>query len=203
MENLKKEYEMRAVECECAMRIVLASIENLRREIEFSNDSRAIISGVTSRIKSYDSVIEKCGRKYDGISAKSLRDMHDVAGVRIITYFEDDIYAIRNALLHKPEFSIVEEKDYVAEPKPNGYRSLHLIVSVNVYFMGVAKIVPVEIQIRDKAMDLWASLEHIISYKSDSAEEATANFKKIADTLARFDTEAMRLRDDVANSTES
>ncbi len=199
MENLTREYKQVSIECECAMRIVHASIENLRKEYEISND-RSPISSVTSRIKTFDSTLEKCSRKFDGeMTMKTLREMHDIAGIRIITYFEDDIYAIRDALMHKPEFSIVEEKDYVANPKENGYRSLHLIVSVNVYFRGIAKLVPVEIQIRDKAMDLWASLEHIINYKAtDDAPEITAKFKRIADNLAEFDQEAMRLRNDVA-----
>ena len=160
------------------------------------SDERTLISVVTSRLKTPDSAFEKCERKYGEVSMKRVRQLHDVAGVRIITYFEDDIYKIREALMHEPMFSVMEESDYVANPKENGYRSLHLIVNVNIYFQGRARIVPVEIQIRDKAMDLWASLEHIIKYKHpDPGPDLVKRFKRIAENLQKFDKDVIEVRD--------
>lgn len=196
MEYLKQEFDAYAAECECALRIVLASIENLSQEMDIVCE-RNPFSAVASRLKKFESAIEKCERKYGAATRPNLRRLHDVAGVRIITHFEDDIYAIRDALMSVPAFKVVEESDYVTHPKANGYRSLHLIVNVHIYLMGIARVVPVEIQIRDKAMDLWASIEHVVNYKHPNpSPETIEQFKYIADILQRFDERAMRLRDE-------
>ena len=199
MENLiETEYARFAAKCQCGLRNVLASIENLRQQMSLGDD-RNPFSIVTSRIKTFDSAIEKCERKFGDTSIERLRSLQDIAGVRIITDFEDDIFVIHDMLTRVPTFTVIEKNDYIAEPKPNGYRSLHLIVTVNIFFEGRSCMVPVEIQIRDKAMDLWASLEHIIKYKHPNPSATVVEqFKRIADSLAKFDKDAMRIRDEAA-----
>ena len=198
MENLtKEEYGQYAALCECGMRIVLARIENLRQEAEVFAVDRNPFASIQSRIKTFESAVNKCLNRGNTCDMKAIKKLHDIAGIRIITLYVDDIYRIRNALVRQPSIEVLEERDYVANPKDNGYRSLHLIISVHVYFCESTRSVPVEVQIRTKAMDLWASVEHDIKYKNDTpSKEAPQMFARIAKILEDFDEKAMRLRDD-------
>ena len=192
--ELEKEYERYAKECQCGMRTVMARLKNLESEMELS-PKRNPFKSITSRIKCFESTKEKCKRKGWELNMETFREMHDIAGVRIITPYEDDIYVIRDAVIRQPSMTVVEERDYVAEPKPNGYRSLHLIVEMEIYFMETSKRVPVEIQIRTEAMELWASQEHRLRYKNgDPSPEAESMFLAIGQVLADFDRKAMELR---------
>lgn len=189
------DYSQYAALCECGMRIVLARVENLRQEATISGE-RSPYAAIQSRIKSFDSIEEKCNRKGLPFTIEGMRKLHDIAGIRIVTLYEDDIYRIRDALVRQPSMELIEERDYVKNPKENGYRSLHLIVSMHVYFCETTKSVPVEIQIRTKAMDLWASVEHDCNYKNDTpSAEAPKMFAEIARILEDFDSNAMRIRD--------
>ena len=97
---------------------------------------------------------------------EAVNNIYDIAGIRCVCPYIKDVYLIRDRILAQDDIHIIEIKDYIASPKPNGYRSLHMIIRVPVYFMGKKQMVPVEIQLRTMAMDLWASLEHDIKYKS-------------------------------------
>ena len=196
-EELEKEYEERKVLYECGLRAVRTHIENARNIME-TGEERNVYGTIEARIKSFSSIMEKCDRKgYDSKDIQSIIDhVHDIAGIRIVTLFEDDCYRICEAIKSHPEIEVREEKDYIKEPKDNGYRSLHLIVASRIYYKGQTKSVPVEIQIRTKAMDLWASVEHYCFYKKGSpSTEAPEMFSKIAKILDKFDNEAIRLRD--------
>lgn len=193
--QLEDEYDEYATECECALRTVMARLTNLQVEMERSSE-RSPFDTIDHRIKTFDSAVEKCRRRGLPLTIESLRSLHDVAGIRIITPFRDDIYTVAEALGHQPSMTIVERKDYVEKPKENGYSSLHLSVLMELYFMNSSKAIPVEIQIRDKAMDLWATLEHIVKYKNPTpGPEAERQFKQIAEVLNQFDLSAMHLRD--------
>ena len=122
------DYSQYAALCECGMRIVLARVENLRQEATISGE-RSPYAAIQSRIKSFDSIEEKCNRKGLPFTIEGMRKLHDIAGIRIITLYEDDIYRIRDALVRQPSMELIEERDYVKNPKENGYRSLHLIVT--------------------------------------------------------------------------
>lgn len=198
MENLtKEEYGQYAALCECGMRIVLARIENLRQEAEVFSVDRSPFASIQSRIKTFESATNKCLDRGNTCDMKAIKKLHDIAGIRIITIYKDDIYRIRDALVRQPSIEVLEERDYVANPKDNGYRSLHLIISVHVYFCESTRSVPVEVQIRTKAMDLWASVEHDIKYKNDApSKEAPQMFARVAKILEDFDEKAIRLRDD-------
>ena len=206
MEQLRDKFEEYAAECRCAQRTVLARLENLRQETEMSGE-RSPFDSIEHRIKSFDSVVEKCKRKGYDLSIDSIKEnVRDVAGIRVVTPFRDDIYTIEKAIVRQPSMTVIERRDYVESPKSNGYQSLHLIVFMEIYFMNTNKLIPVEIQIRDKAMDLWATLEHIVGYKNPQASpDNLEQFKRIAEILTDFDNTAIELRDyaaGVPNPTE-
>ena len=179
------------------MRTVIARLENLRQEIRELSAEEKNPFDLHYRIKDFDSVVEKCQRKGYELSMESIqKHILDVAGVRVITDFRDEIYTTKAAIIRQPSMTIVEETDYVQTPKVNGYQSLHLDAEMDIYFAETSKRVPVEIQIRTKAMDLWASMEHILRYKNPSpSPDVEEMFKRSAEELATFDSSAMNLRD--------
>lgn len=195
--DLEKQYDRYAAECECGLRTVVARLNNLKSEMEQLSPDRSPFSSITHRIKKFDSAVEKCKRKGWDVEIDVIRkEMKDVAGIRIIVPYLDDIYTVKKALVRQPSMTVVEEKDYVEKPKPNGYRSLHLVVEMDIYFMETSKRIPVEIQIRTEAMELWASQEHMLRYKNaDPSPEAVERFSALAKVLTDFDTQAMELRD--------
>lgn len=211
LEQLEKDYEEYLIECRSALRITLAKMENLRERLEHTND-RIIFDNVESRIKTFDSAVNKCRRKnYEHVNKKGLmkreitRDdftidtirthMQDVAGVRITTVFQDDIYFIYDAI-KGTDMIVSHTDDYIKKPKKNGYRSLHIILMVRISTNDGAKLVPVEVQIRDKAMDLWAAMDHIIRYKNPNpSPDAEQKFLELSETLCKFDESVISLRD--------
>ncbi|MGW1739962.1 GTP pyrophosphokinase [Nocardia sp. NPDC001965] len=139
---------------------------NILREDFNSTHEYNPIEHVGSRLKSPESVMEKIQRKNYPMTPASIRDnILDIAGVRIVCSFISDITAIRDMLAGQEDITVLEERDYITHRKPNGYQSLHLIVSIPVFRSHRTEHMPVEIQIRTIAMDFWASLEHKIYYK--------------------------------------
>lgn len=194
--SLRDEYDRYAAQCECGLRTVLARVNNLCSEMNLSEE-RSPFASIEHRLKEFDSAVEKCKRRgWENDINVIKKEMRDIAGIRIIVPYEDDIYTVKEALTMQPSMTVVEEKDYVKEPKKNGYRSLHLIVEMDIYFMHTSKRIPVEIQIRTEAMDLWASQEHRLHYKNaDPSPETVERFSALAKVLADFDKQAMALRD--------
>ena len=124
-----------------------------------------------------------------------LANVHDIAGVRVVCPFIEDVYYVARMLVKQHDIEVIEVKDYIRQPKENGYRSLHLIVTVQVYFSETTKNIPVEIQIRTIAMDFWASTEHQLRYKKDRefTEEAQRKLKHCADLMALADEEMQEI----------
>ena len=152
-----------------------------------------------ARIKSARSMIEKLGRRNLEISAQSaLCKVYDAVGIRIICGFVDDVYRVAAWLSVQPEIEIVDQKDYIAYPKPNGYRSLHLRVR-----LVTERAAPVlaEIQIRTMAIDFWATLEHELKYKKEIGHEALlrSELKRCADEIAATDLSMQTIRDIIEN----
>lgn len=195
---LESQYEEYTVDCEAALSVTLAKIQNVKKVMKRSK-TRDPFNSITQRIKTFKSVTEKCIRKGYELTIESIKaNVLDVAGIRIITPFEDDINDVVEILHHIPGFNVEYEKDYVAAPKANGYRSYHMRIRVETYdpISGGTKLVPIEIQVRDKAMDLWATVEHIVKYKNDHpSPEVGEQFKHIANILIQFDQMAIKLRD--------
>ena len=144
---------------------VLTKITILRDEFEHSHDYSPI-EHVRSRLKSKDSLVAKVERLECERSISGIREtIRDIAGIRITCSFVADVYWIARMLERQPDLELLQVKDYIADPKPNGYRSLHLIVEVPVYLSRTTERVPVEVQIRTIAMDFWASTEHKLNFK--------------------------------------
>ena len=180
----------------CAMKQLRTKLEILNTEFEVQYQ-RNPISSIHTRLKSQPSVMEKMSRKGIPITAENIEaNLNDIAGIRVVCCYVDDIYRIAEMLTAQADVDLIEQKDYIANPKPNGYRSLHLIVSVPVYFADSVKQVRAEVQIRTSAMDFWASLEHQIKYKKSvqNAEQILAQLKACADVISDTDLEMQRIR---------
>lgn len=194
------QFAMYASECNRAVRKAIAALTNLQEAMEQDySDERTPFDSIDWRIKSFESVVEKCDRKGYDLTIENIKEkIHDVGGIRVITPFRDDIEKVEKLIRNCPEITIRRRKDYVSAPKENGYSSLHLDAEVQVLIPNSGyEPIPVEIQIRDKAMDMWATVEHIVKYKGESSPEAEARFKQMADILMQFDEAAMKLRDDL------
>ena len=124
------------------------------------------------------------------------RELNDIAGVRVICSFPQDVYMLAEALLKQDDIRLIQKKDYIKSPKPNGYRSLHLIVAIPVFLANERREMKVEIQLRTIAMDFWASLEHQLRYKKNAhfTPEMEAELLKCAKMSADLDMRMDRLR---------
>lgn len=183
----------------CAIMEVETKFNVLNEEFSLRYD-RNPISGIKSRLKRLDSIREKMLRKGYTFSIGEIENnIHDVAGVRVICSFVDDVYLLADALLKQDDITLLERKDYIANPKPNGYRSLHLIVSVPIFLEHEKRMMKVEIQLRTIAMDFWASLEHQLRYKKDFdfTEDMAQELLDCALLSARLDARMDALRDRV------
>ena len=186
-----KEYYELIQPYEDAMKLLLTRLEVLNHSI-YKTKTGKPVHNIQYRIKKKDSIEEKLVRHGFEPTLENAKDqLQDIAGVRIICYFVGDVNNLVNMLKKQPDLIFIRERNYIENPKPNGYRSLHLVVRVPVYLSDHTESVPVEIQIRTIAMDFWASLEHQLRYKSD--EEATTalkyRLKLCAERSAELDSE--------------
>lgn len=142
------------------------------------------IHNIQTRIKSRKSLEKKLIARGFHVSPKSAAEnITDIAGIRIICYFKEDIFGILTLIKEQQDLVIIKESDYITNPKPSGYKSYHMVVGVPVYRIDGMKHIPVEIQFRTLAMDLWASMEHRICYKNDFPEETAIAFQKYSQAL--------------------
>lgn len=175
-------------------------IEILKEEFHLLHDYNPI-EHTKTRLKSPESIMNKLLRKGGGSSFDNIRDkVKDIAGMRITCSFISDIYWIRDMLSSQSDLNIVEVKDYIRDPKPNGYQSLHLLIDVPVYTSDRREMVCVEVQIRTIAMDFWASLEHKIFYKYNGSvpDRLLADLKGAADVANALDIKMESLHREVA-----
>lgn len=187
----------------CAMMEVETKFNVLNEEFSLRYD-RNPINGIKSRLKRLDSIQEKLNRKQLPFDLQTIEThIHDVAGVRVVCAFVEDVYLLAEALLKQDDVTLVEKKDYIANPKPNGYRSLHLIVTVPIYLEHEKRVMQVEIQLRTIAMDFWASLEHQLRYKKDFVftEEMAQELRDCAQLSAQVDLRMDSLRERLAAET--
>ena len=148
------------------------------------------IHNIESRLKSPQSIIGKLQKKGLPITTEAARrNLLDMAGIRVICHYIDDIYSIAELLRCHDDFVTIKTKDYIINPKPSGYRSYHMVINVPVYLSNCKQYAPVEIQIRTIAMDFWASLEHQLKYKANAqvSTELSAELKQCADTISDTD----------------
>lgn len=185
----------------CAIMEVETKFNVLNEEFSLRYD-RNPINGIKSRLKRLESIKEKLERKDVSFNMQAIAEqIHDVAGVRVVCSFVDDVYLLADALLNQDDITLIEKKDYIANPKTNGYRSLHLIIAVPIFLEHEKRIMKVEIQLRTIAMDFWASLEHQLRYKKDFdfTEEMAKELLNCAELSAQLDARMDLLRENVEN----
>ncbi len=195
MRALRDESERFMLRYKFGMDEVITKLSILREEFSQTHDYNPI-EHISSRLKSLDSVVAKMHRKGIEPTFDTIREtITDIAGVRVTCSFVSDAYRLAELLTAQPDITVLKAKDYIAEPKDNGYRSLHLIVEVPVFLSTGAHPVAVEVQIRTIAMDFWASLEHKIYYKYERQvpQELLDGLTDAAHTAAELDARMERL----------
>lgn len=186
---------------ESATKQIETKLDILNKENKVSG-RRNPIETVKSRIKSPQSIASKLEKKKLPVSFDSMiENLHDIAGVRVICPYISDIYSVRDMLLKQPDITLLEEKDYIKNPKESGYRSLHLVIEVPVYLSETTHHVKVEIQLRTIAMDFWASLEHELHYKTNTKvpESVRRELFRVAETIAMTDREMEEIAIELQN----
>ena len=180
----------------CAIREVKTKLEVLNDDLAVRNQ-RNPIQMIKSRVKKPGSIIEKLQRRGYPITIQSVYDnLYDVAGIRVICSFVDDIYQVAEMLARQDDVTVLTVKDYIRCPKDNGYRSYHMIIEVPVYFSDRKEKMRVEVQIRTIAMDFWASLDHQMKYKKDleDSTEISEELKECAEIIAQTDLKMLSIR---------
>lgn len=181
----------------CAIREIKTKLEVLNDELSVRN-SRNPIELVKSRVKKPLSIVEKLQRRSFPVSLESMMEhLDDVAGIRVICSFIDDIYGVAEMLTRQDDVHIIAIKDYIRNPKSNGYRSYHMIVEIPVFFSDQKKWMRVEVQIRTMAMDFWASLDHQLKYKKEVqqySEEISVELRECAEVIAQTDARMLKIR---------
>ena len=172
-----------------AMCATTARLEIIEDEFKYRK-LRCPIHHIDTRLKSAKSILGKLQKKdLDLTLSAACNNIYDIAGIRVVCSYIKDVYLIRDRLMAQDDVMIMQIKDYIETPKENGYRSLHMVIRVPVYFMNKKQLVPVELQIRTLAMDLWASREHDIKYKCLYQTE-TENFSEELKECSRLIYEA-------------
>lgn len=186
---LFNEYRSAIMEVETKLRV-------LDNELSMDREKNPI-EMISTRLKSPESILQKLQTRNLPATYESMKEnIQDIAGIRVICDFIDDIYILEKYLTSQTDITVLKRKDYIQNPKPNGYRSLHLTVSVPIFQASGSKQMPVEVQFRTMAMDFWASLEHKLKYKKDIPEDIRIGerLKQCAEQAAYLDREMMDIR---------
>lgn len=191
-QNLMSRYRCAIIQIETKFRILNEQFSLLHE--------RNPIEIIKTRLKSFESIRDKLERKGYPFNAESIeRNLCDVAGIRVICPFIDDIYMLAKCLIEQDDVTLLKQKDYIKNPKENGYRSLHLIVQIPIYLQDQKHNIKVEVQLRTMAMEFWANLEHRLRYKKHLPEDllaATAEeLSACARTSAELDLKMLNIRD--------
>lgn len=191
---------------QCAIMEVETKFKVLSEQYSLEYD-RNPIEGIKSRVKSMESLLKKIRRKNIPLTIEAIEEnIQDIAGVRVICSFQDDIYTLAKCFLDQDDVVLIKEKDYIKNPKPSGYRSLHLIVKTPIFLKEGKKMVTVEVQLRTIAMDFWASLEHKLRYKKSIPEEQSKYLAEemldCAQISAMLDERMQKVRDVIMAAEE-
>jgi len=181
----------------CAMLEIKTKLDVLNNQLSLEKDKNPFES-ISCRIKSPKSIIEKLKRKSFPLTVESIeQNLNDVAGIRVICSFPEDIYILAERLCSQDDITVIEIKDYIKNPKPNGYRSLHLVLEIPIFLIDEKKLMRVEVQFRTIAMDFWASLEHKVRYKKDIIDrdgEISRELKECAEEISKLDIRMQEIR---------
>ncbi len=201
LEDLKDFFEVQQL-YGAAIKEIKTKLEILDEEFQVKFDHNPI-HHMEYRLKSPKSIVDKLQKKNFEVSTASIKEnLTDVAGVRVICNYIDDINRMADLLTRQDDIVLVRRRDYIAQPKENGYRSLHLVVTVPIFLAESTQRVPVEIQIRTIAMDFWASLEHELKYKSeaDISEDLRRRLKNSAESISLLDAEMQSIYKEINSS---
>ena len=179
-----------------AMEQMLAKID-LLREYQKAHGMRDPVEHCKGRIKSEDSMLEKFRKRgLDPTPENAFLTIHDAVGIRIVCSFVDDVYDLASLIRQIPDWKVLEEKDYIANPKPSGYRSYHMIIGMQIHLPQESRELHAEIQIRTIAQDSWAALEHELHYKHDidNVELIQQELRRCADEMASTDLTLQTVR---------
>lgn len=206
MQQNKLPYDTMIAYYRCAIMEIETKFKVLNEQFSLQYD-RNPIESIKTRIKSMESILKKVRDRDIPLTLASLEEnIRDIAGVRVICSFLDDIYMLADCLLQQDDVTLIEMKDYIKNPKASGYRSLHLIVEIPIFLQNEKRIMKVEVQLRTIAMDFWASLEHKLRYKKyipdNEAEQLAAELNACAETSAALDKQMQDIRIRIANSEE-
>ena len=188
----------------CAMMEIETKFKVLDEQFSLQHD-RNPIEGIKTRLKSPESLAGKLKRKGLPMTISAIEEnIYDVAGIRIICSFPEDIYTLADCLLKQDDIRLIEKKDYIKNPKKSGYRSLHLIVEVPIFLENEKRLVKTEVQLRTIAMDFWASLDHKLQYKKDIAPEEAAEISRslaeCAETIAALDEKMEKIKNRIVTA---
>ena len=198
----KKPFDLMMSYYQCAIMEIETKFRVLDQEYSLEYDKNPI-EAIKSRVKSPESLAKKIRRKNIPMSLTSIEEnIKDIAGVRVICSFPDDIYELEESFLKQDDIVLIERKDYIKNPKPNGYRSYHMIVEIPVFFSKGKTPMRAEIQIRTNGMDFWATLEHQLRYKQDieemdGYEEVSSELLNCARAVIDMDNEMQRIKDKI------
>lgn len=198
------EYKEMLLAYDCAIKEIRTKLDILDSEFKIKH-KRNPISSIKTRLKSNTSLMTKISKLGISPDVDTIKDqIEDIAGVRVICNYIDDIYRIAESLTKQSDVELIKKKDYISNPKPNGYRSLHLIIRIPVFFADSVQHVKVEVQIRTIAMDFWASLEHQMRYKKNSLDNANDIIEELtqcAEIIATTDIKMQKIRMDIESIT--
>lgn len=196
VQHLVGELKTIALKYRCALREIETKFATLNDEYK-SVHSHNPIEHMKSRIKTPESILEKLQRKGLPVTSEGAEQLTDIAGIRVVCSFLSDVYDIANSITSQKDITVLRRSDYIKNPKPHGYRSLHIIVSVPVFFSSTVENVPVEIQLRTVSMDTWASLEHKLRYKynGELPDDISDMLLNCADITSNLDHQMMTARD--------
>ena len=189
----------------CALLEIETKFKVLNQQFSLEQEHNPIET-IKTRLKSTESILEKLHRKNLPMDMAAVEEnLYDVAGIRVICPFINDIYCLADCLLQQDDVTLIEKKDYIKNPKENGYRSLHLIVETPIFLQDEKRLMKVEVQLRTIAMDFWASLEHRMRYKNnlnpELSEMLSTELKDCAETSARLDIRMGRVKDVIEKNT--
>ncbi len=188
------------------MHLYSSAIKEIRTKLEILDEEFSVkykynpIHNIDSRLKTPMSILEKLRRKGYEISLESAKEnLFDIAGIRVVCNYVDDVYRIADLLVGQADVTQIKRKDYIVNPKPNGYRSLHVVVKVPIFLAEETVDVPAEVQIRTIAMDMWATLEHQLKYKTDNDvnKNLQTKLRFCADRLNAIDNEMQEIYEEI------
>lgn len=197
-ENMKPFKELMSY-YKCAIMEIETKFNVLNEQFSLEYD-RNPIESIKTRLKSPEGIMKKMNKKNIPFEIEAVREnINDIAGVRVICSFPEDIYMLSDCLLQQEDITLIEMKDYIKSPKQSGYRSLHLIIEVPIFLQNEKQNIKVEVQLRTIAMDFWASLEHKLRYKKDIPRELSEKLTEELLECAQISSELDKRMEDIRN----